>query len=116
MTERERLIELISDNLYLGGLEEKIADHLLSNGVIVPPCKIGDIVYDTTFGLTHDQGKVITEGKVIKIDAVTGGLLIVLVTTEPLTLYGIYPESFGKTTFFNREEAEAAVKEREKDV
>ena len=24
---------------------ERLADHLLANGVIVPPCKVGDIVY-----------------------------------------------------------------------
>lgn len=30
---RERLIELLSQAQYLGGLEEKIADHLIANGV-----------------------------------------------------------------------------------
>lgn len=45
MTERERLIELISQVQYMGGLEGKLADHLLSNGVIVPPCKVGQTVY-----------------------------------------------------------------------
>ena len=54
---RDRLIELIDK---AGGVAthhffddiklcpnpvERIADHLLSNGVIVPPCKVGDIVY-----------------------------------------------------------------------
>ena len=33
MTDREKLIELLRDVQYLGGLEEKIADHLLANGV-----------------------------------------------------------------------------------
>ena len=33
MTDRERLIELISKVQYLGGLEEKVADHLFANGV-----------------------------------------------------------------------------------
>lgn len=40
---RDRLIELISKVQYMGGLEEKLADHLLANGVIVPPCKVGDL-------------------------------------------------------------------------
>ena len=51
MTERERLIEILTeifDEQY-----EKMrmitpqhtADHLLANGVIVPPCKVGDTVY-----------------------------------------------------------------------
>ena len=32
---REKLIELLSDVQYLGGLEEKVADHLIANGVTV---------------------------------------------------------------------------------
>ena len=32
---REKLIELLRDVQYLGGLEEKIADHLIANGVTV---------------------------------------------------------------------------------
>lgn len=33
---REKLIELLRDVQYLGGLEEKIADHLIENGVVIP--------------------------------------------------------------------------------
>jgi hypothetical protein len=29
---------------------EKAADELLANGVIVPPCKVGDMVYSIKFG------------------------------------------------------------------
>lgn len=47
MTERERLIELLDQNC--GYSEEQkaetLADYLLANGVIVPPCKVGDKVY-----------------------------------------------------------------------
>lgn len=32
---KEKLVELLRDVQYLGGLEEKIADHLISNGVTV---------------------------------------------------------------------------------
>lgn len=54
MTERERLIRLLSDcgvlcndcgdygNSYC---IEAIADYLIKNGVIVPPCKVGDTVW-----------------------------------------------------------------------
>ncbi len=52
MTERERLIELIkkgeTEFIMATGdcdLLDYLADHLLSNGVIVPPCKVGDAVY-----------------------------------------------------------------------
>ena len=33
---REKLIELLRYVQYLGGLEEKIADHLIANGVTIP--------------------------------------------------------------------------------
>ncbi len=33
---REKLIELLREVQYLGGLEEKIADHLIASGVTIP--------------------------------------------------------------------------------
>ena len=54
MTERERLIEIINNtkirsrtlgDLFYKSLIEKIADHLLANGIIVPPVKVGQTVY-----------------------------------------------------------------------
>ena len=46
MTQKERLIEMIKrSSQYVnenGSLVERIADHLLANGVIIPPCKVGD--------------------------------------------------------------------------
>ena len=33
---REKLIKLLGEVQYLGGLEEKIADHLIANGVTIP--------------------------------------------------------------------------------
>lgn len=48
MTERERLINLLLEwgNKENDGVRaESIADYLIFNGVIVPPCKIGDTVY-----------------------------------------------------------------------
>ena len=35
MSVREKLVELLRDVQYLGGLEEKIADHLIAHGVTV---------------------------------------------------------------------------------
>ena len=38
---REKLIELLRDVQYLGGLEKKVADHLIANGVTIPVrCKV----------------------------------------------------------------------------
>ena len=43
---RDRLIELIESARYWGsGTSAEIAEYLLANGVIVPPCKVGDTVY-----------------------------------------------------------------------
>ena len=62
MTERERLIELLKNNCSCinedckkCGCGDKCftyreADYLLENGVIVPPCKVGDKVYYITYG------------------------------------------------------------------
>ena len=47
MTERERLIELLGDILEKHNLPENIADELLAKGVIAPPCRVGDVVYQT---------------------------------------------------------------------
>lgn len=61
MTEREILIELFNNSLtgsvgLSSLLSEIIADYLLVNGVIVPPCKVGDTVYYICFGKIY-KGK-----------------------------------------------------------
>lgn len=46
MTERERLAKLIESAMYWGAdTPEKIAERLIDEGVICPPCKVGDVVY-----------------------------------------------------------------------
>ena len=48
MTDKERLIEILSKTIYpKEGVDpaEVVADYLLDNGVIVPPCKVGDTVF-----------------------------------------------------------------------
>lgn len=51
MTDRERLIEILEDTLHEWECDvqpetlSQIAEHLLENGVIVPPCKVGDTVW-----------------------------------------------------------------------
>lgn len=55
---RDRLIELIKDIVH-PYFAETIADHLLANGVIVPPCKVCERITDAskdifwTFARTH---------------------------------------------------------------
>ena len=52
---RDRLIKLL--NTDMGGCDgdyaEELADYLIANGVIVPPCKVGDTVFildDVSYG------------------------------------------------------------------
>ncbi|MBR3974392.1 MAG: hypothetical protein IKJ88_00870 [Clostridia bacterium] len=48
---QDRLIELLEDTLHEWECDaqpetiSQIAEHLLENGVIVPPCKVGDTVF-----------------------------------------------------------------------
>ena len=46
---RNRLVELLKEASYYLDEQDvvcnRVADHLIENGVIVPPCKVGDTVY-----------------------------------------------------------------------
>ena len=126
MTERERLIELIDDSNVLqccgchynsiDYYKNKIADYLLANGVIVPPCKVGDTLFfaDAIFGEVL-KAKVI----VIEINYFTEPQLwLTIEYNSPYTGTQEYKSRIdlmiGKTVFLTKEEAEKALKERER--
>lgn len=105
MTERERLIELLDECRGIEGigmeLVEKHADLLLANGVIVPPCKVGDTVY-VCFSRTR-----VIECKVAQI---------IIEHIEEIGMsficYGgmrFDMRHWGKIVFLTREEAEKAL-------
>lgn len=113
MNYRDRLVELLCNLpeqkcITLGGRQigkvyqtaGTIADHLLANGVIVPPCKAGDIVY-----YPYEYGNKVLEKTVIKI----------LIEKEDRWLdvgVSFLPfENIGKTVFLTREEAEKKLEE-----
>lgn len=54
MNMRERLIEIINSidvmKMPTDNFREHLADHLIQNGVIAPPCKVGDKVYSIVLG------------------------------------------------------------------
>lgn len=109
---RDRLIDLLyrahhnaSCVLAYDGDEEKTieeeARYLLANGVILPPCKVGDTVY-------RKNTLTVQKEKVIAIEVDEEG---VFVGTKCAT----YQERhFGKFVFLTREEAEKALREKEK--
>ena len=108
MTDRDRLVELLKDTLHEWECDvsiktvTEIAEHLISNGVIVPPCKVGDRVYRPSDCLGVVQFVIISfniyESEMFFTD-----------DSENI----IYLSDIGKTVFLTREEAEKALKERE---
>ena len=109
MTDRDRLIKLI-ENSFLKEYEnrdfiteEYTADYLLANGVIVPPCKVGDKLY------------IIASISQEIIESVVIGMWIVEDSISILTIHGtILNDSLGKTVFLTKEEAEEKLKELSK--
>lgn len=104
---REKLIELIqkSVNGCARNCAETIADYQLENGVIVPPCKVGDIVY-----LLYPVRKGIYEASVDEIRLSKTSNFIVTKDLYFGRRQSVFFEQFGKTVFLTREEAEQALK------
>jgi hypothetical protein len=127
MTERERLIKFLNDATFGVNVHtladhlhketiEAVADYLLANGVIVPPCKVGDTVYiienrdmlnidpsvcSVTDDEIYEMGYGRTQSGELK------WLFLVLETGEDF-----YDDEVGKTVFLTKEEAEKALAER----
>ena len=112
---RDRLIELLqnfADGTYTsngtitdGTKVDDVVDYLIANGVIVPPCKVGDSVYSNV--LDEIEGFVVVSMELAyKAKGFVG---------EFVSNNGTYPmlfnfENIGKTVFRTREEAEKALK------
>lgn len=113
MTDRDRLIELIlkseilcntcgeSTNTYCA---EALADHLLANGVIVLPCKVGTEVYLSDYIDTHHRVK--------EYKFLGNKIAVVIECWEWQRTCTRMLDEFGKTVFLTKEEAEQALKER----
>lgn len=110
MQGRERLIELLKHE-FGTKVSEITADYLLANGVIVPPCKVGDTVYCIAelcgncecFNEPMREEFIETCRNCEKKEIITCAFDYELIA------------EFGKTVFCTREEAEAALAEQEKE-
>ena len=121
---RDRLIELVNkfDELDFfvppNWWIEHIADYLLANGVIVPPCKVGDILYRLeTPSHIQDDTYLITEFGVNSQYFSEGGKITIFIHRiwkgKPTTSYEVITNrDIGKTFFLTREEAEKALERR----
>lgn len=105
---REKLIELLEK--YNSGLQgDKIADYLLNNGVVVLPCKIGSTVY-----LIRHDAKQIYECEVVRISIYGRENEIRCFTQGDGRYLSRQFADIGKTAFLTREEAERALKEKQR--
>lgn len=76
---------------------EALADYLLANGVIVPPCKVGETLY------------------VVQIDYEGNYFMTTIIDVSKITMLSILRAYEEKTVVYmstDREEAEKALKER----
>lgn len=110
---RDRLIEAINDFNEIDFLVppnwwiEHFADHLLAEGVIVPPVELGSMhkIYYPVKGTT-----VVYETKVYGIGVDEDGDIVINPTEYPEKV--IEMRGVGKTVFLTKEEAERALAER----
>lgn len=114
MTDRERLIELIVEakktDPETGSFTDYLADYLIEHGVIVLPCKVGDIVYTTYNGSLSVYR--VTEFTVY--DFLWATLSNWDYSDEYKSKFVCLDFSLNKFVFLTREEAEQALKERKK--
>lgn len=105
MTELEQLAKLIESAMYWGAdTPDKIAERLIEDGVIAPPCKVGDTVYY----LGGIYGRLVKRAIVKDIIVSAGGTRDLKVTSE----LGETFENSMDIFYLTREEAEAALAER----
>lgn len=94
-------------------IEDYVAEYLAANGVIVPPCKVGDKVYKimTSFGYVRECKVVgFHLGKFPTLRGIKRKEYFVCYSDH--YLYHIPFDDIGKTVFLSREDAEKALEER----
>lgn len=135
---RKRLIELILNaprkGVVYGDIKldkpvqtaQSIADHLLANGVIVPPCNVGDTVYSLREVSCEDIDEVHTvcehygfgtDDRICTLEKPQKCPYRYRIFKCLVTEYNLlsFARVWGKTVFLTKEEAEQALKERGAD-
>ena len=123
MTDRDRLKELHNEagaewDYYLDEClnngempsktyDEFCADHLLANGVIVPPCKVGQVVWVISHWYKYMEPE-IESRKILSVQIYKNGNIQYHYKDGCF-----WKDHIGKTVFLSKEEAEQALKERE---
>ena len=108
MTDRDKLIKILREPKALDDGVEPLADHLIANGVIVPPCKVGDLVYVIRRKEKRNKGgywNSICFTKRVMQTAIKDGTAYIDCKRATKTDFSLV----GKTIFLTREEAEKAL-------
>lgn len=105
---RDRLVKLIQNSVdgcasYWAGL---IADELIANGVIVPPCKVGDTAWYISIERYIPLTYKIKEAKVVNFRADCNGIFEFELETEKSTFLLLY-----EYVYFDKSKAEEKLKE-----
>ena len=123
---RDRLIELIQNSVNgcARHWAEIIADHLLKNGVIVPPCNVGDTVY-IIFHEKVIQGTVrLIRPFISKEETVFKGNIVCEIDSffiegkkEQQEFYVVFVKPYGieHIAYLTREEAERTLERRKEE-
>ncbi len=124
--QRDRLVELLAessekvgdyiDSRHIVPTAEEVhslrADYLLANGVIVPPCKVGDKVYEVLLKCDYIRSLNVVGFHLGKFPDLRGHKRKeYLVCYSDYSLTRVDIDKFGKTVFLTKEEAEAKLKE-----
>ena len=109
---RDMLIELIHSidvmKFPTENFTEHLADYLIANNIILPPCKVGDKVY---WILPDLDGWHVSKDTVTEVGS-KGFWVSMYTETDDMDDFTSWDE-FGKTVFLTREDAEKALGERE---
>mgnify|MGYP003312450136 CR=1 FL=1 len=120
MAERERLIELLEQAkikalITIGSLNNGwgawYADHLLKNGVIVPPVKLGQTVYTIQGQRKHPKEWTVVG--IWKSEEVCNFHMVCYIGGKFEASASMDEDLIGKSVFLTREEATEALKERD---
>lgn len=118
MTDRDRLIELVdkAKEEYANDVTDHtetdyIVESLLNEGVIVPPCKVGDTVY--YFVDINIPQRLMLESRIYHIEITEITMKFYFHTVKKCQYrYGHFDfNDIGKTVFLTKEEAEEKLKE-----
>lgn len=110
----EYTAEMFAEGSYgVESMEEYIADYLLKRGVIVPPCKVGDVVF-ALWSVPTEVKYVVYYAEVVDIHISKRNCKqTITFRLEPLGYRGrireYFSDDFGKTVFLTKEEAEEAL-------